>query len=280
MPSILVIGSTGFLGRSLAAGLRRTGRAFDTLDRVPNAKSGASTAHDYRHWPEASYDVIFLIAAYVPTPGTYVDEWALAQANVELPAEVARRYGTSRILHVSSVSVYGTTGPEPVDESGLPRNPSAYGASKRAGEAAVERAQNHCILRFSSLYGPGMKRTTFLPRIVDDARSSRRIRLHGSGERLQNYVFIDDAVGMLLTAADHSACGTFNAVASRSYSNREVAELVAGHFPGCEIVQSGVDTSSSAVYSRRRWDETFPPGPETPLADGIARWISEENEQR
>lgn len=279
MPSTLVIGSTGFLGRSLAVELRRIGRSFDALDRVSNVTVGAAASHDYRRWPEKPYGVIFLIAAHVPAAGTNVDEGALKEANIELPAEVVRRYPAARILFASSVSVYGSTGVESVDEFDPPRDLTPYGASKRAGEAAVTSAGDHSILRFSSLYGPGMKRTTFLPRIVDAARRDRRITLYGNGGRLQNYVFVRDAVKMLLTAADHPACGTFNAVASRSHTNREVAEFVASHFPGCEIVHHGVDESSPAVYSRRRWDQTFPWQPETSLADGIARWIAEEHEQ-
>jgi nucleoside-diphosphate-sugar epimerase len=91
-----------------------------------------------------------------------------------------------------------------------------------------------------------MKVGSFIPAIVAAAKHGR-IRLLGDGKRRQNYLNIEVAAAMCLQAA--ASCDNIVAlgVDQRSYSNREVADMLAA-LTGAEIVHEGEDTSPSYLY--------------------------------
>ena len=164
-----------------------------------------------------------------------------------MPLRLSRRFPNSRLVLASSVAIYGRA-PSPRTEESPFVAPDEYGWTKLAAEAVARQHATFGIVRFSSLYGPGMRAATFLPAIVRAARESRRIVLFGDGARTQDYLHVHDAARMLRIVAMQSESGTFLGASGQAASNRDVAVIVARALPGTEIRFEGTDESPSVCY--------------------------------
>jgi len=117
-------------------------------------------------------------------------------------AEACHAAGVTRLVHTSTVGVYGHVRNPPADED-APRNPgNAYERTKLEGETALHRVADRTgldvrILRPAWIYGPGCPRTAKLLRTI------RRGRFFfiGSGSNLRHPVYVDDVVDAVVVAS-------------------------------------------------------------------------------
>ncbi|MGB0154939.1 MAG: NAD-dependent epimerase/dehydratase family protein [Verrucomicrobiales bacterium] len=272
----LIIGSTGFLGSQLAVSLSNAGISFDCLDRSPSQHPNITSSQAF-HLPDLEslsnhYSAVFLTAAMIPDDKDRFSP-ELVEANIDLPRRVASQFPNSVLTFASSASVYGIPAENPIVESSPHNKLSAYGYSKLAGETSLMHHSNCRILRFSSLYGEGMRPDTFLPSIVADANQLNSINLLGNGSRQQNYLHVKDASNMMLSAAQNDCTGVFNAVSDRSHSNLEVARIICELLPETKIEFSGKDDSPSFLYDNSKWSSHIPYQPSISLASGLSAYI-------
>ena len=248
---LLVTGANGFLGQALKALLPKTwdvvGLARGTCGtQSPDAFPITYFTLDSLLANENTFDGVMHLAAQIREPAT--GPAGFLPSNVDLCSRLVQAFPKARHVLASSVSVYGppVAGAITVATPCYPDQP--YGRSKLAAEFLIGISQDHAVIRFSSLLGAGMNAQTFIPRIIADARTHKRITLHGGGERQQNYLDVRDAAAMCLTAMQMSGNFVTLGVGSRSWSNREMAEMVASRLEA-EIVHAGADDSPSSVYS-------------------------------
>lgn len=273
----VVLGASGFLGSNLAGRLVERGTEvygtwFRRADALPKglARAVHSTALEEARIPAP--DLVFICAAHIPygrmdTPSPDLDD-----ANVRLPERSLARFPGSRMILASSASVFGDA-PSPRTETTECLPGDAYGRSKRSGECAVSRHASFACVRFSSLYGPGMTAPTFLKAIVNDARTRRRIRVFGDGQRTQDYLFIDDACDLMIAAGASPTNGIFLGVSGVAASNARVASVVAALFPGTGVEFSGEDETPSVSYDPSSTFETLRFAPRVSLDAGIATMV-------
>lgn len=246
--TILITGANGGLAQSVfarlpkdltALGLVRPGTIkkehnsrilFDGIDRV--LTSGLNI------------DAVLHLAARIPSP--YEQAADMLAVNVDLVSKLVQALPTARHVLASSVSVYDLSKRTPLHINALPKPNSAYGWSKLAAECLIRQCSNHAVIRFSSLIGRNGRPNTFVPRIVQAARQGC-ITLYGNGQRLQNYIDLDDAADMCLRALASTNNFTTLGVADRSYSNNDVAEILA-ELTGATIRHVGTDDSPSCTY--------------------------------
>lgn len=145
----LILGAGGQVGRALAAALpdaTALGRAgFDIA---------APTGLD---WP--SYDVVVNAGAFTDvdgaeTPGGRVAAWRANATGPAALAAIARRHGLT-LVHLSSEYVFDGTADRPYVEDDAVAPLSAYGASKAAGDLAVQAVEKHYLLRPTWVVGDG-----------------------------------------------------------------------------------------------------------------------------
>src|SRR5262249_61484931 len=111
-------------------------------------------------------------------------------------------------------AVVGDVGHASVDESAPLRPLTPYGATKAAGEMllrgyAGSYGMATCALRFTNIYGPGMRhKDSFVPRMMRAALSGQTIQIHGDGQQRRDLVHVDDAVAAVLAAWDRRFTGT------------------------------------------------------------------------
>ncbi len=272
----LIIGSSGLLGNALMHRLTALGRgcAVCNRKRSPYLSDPQFRIEELDQIGQ-NFDIVYLLAAHIPYANMTTYSPSLIEANVALAHKVSKQFPESRIVFSSSVSVYGTPMQRPMTESHPYNQPNAYGMSKISAESILRAHQSFCILRFSSLYGIGMRRNTFLPTIIDQAIESRKIKLHGDGTRLQNYLSVKDAAAILTTAADSQHNSVVHATANQSHSNREIAEIVASQVGNTEILYLGTDCSPSFEYSTVQWNQLFNYRTHVPIEDGIRELIDD-----
>jgi nucleoside-diphosphate-sugar epimerase len=175
-------------------------------------------------------------------------------------AQAARQAGVKRFVYASSCSVYGIGAADFVDESS-PVNPqTAYAHCKVMVERDLQSMGNGgfsvVFLRNATAYGPSprMRFDIVLNDLCALAWTTKKIAMTSDGSPWRPIVHIEDiceAIRCALEAPSDAINGeVFNVGAtSENYRVREIAEIIASVFPGCEVTlgPSGGDNRSYRV---------------------------------
>jgi nucleoside-diphosphate-sugar epimerase len=175
-------------------------------------------------------------------------------------AQTARKCGIRRFVYTSSCSVYGAGTGEFVDESTRPNPQTAYAECKVLVERDVGQMSgpDFCpvFLRNATAYGPSprMRFDIVLNDLTAMAHTTRRIAMVSDGSPWRPVVHIEDiceAIYRSLIAPEDAVRGKIFNVGqdSENYRVRELAQIVAEEFPGCELSvgPSGGDNRSYRV---------------------------------
>ncbi|MGH9719243.1 MAG: NAD-dependent epimerase/dehydratase family protein [Bryobacteraceae bacterium] len=225
--TILITGATGFIGSHLAKRLVDAGAHVRCLVRSGKALPEGMVAvpGDLRNPVQLDpSDIVFHLAGV--TKGS--DAQAYFHGNVETTKNLLAALRTRRLVHVSSLAVMGPSRDgNPLDENALTRPVSDYGRSKLDAERAVrtsEFASAAVIVRPPVVYGPG-DRDVF--EVFRAASKGFFFRI-GRVERYFSYVFVDDLVDGLISAAtiDSAAGKTFFLASPSPVSWTEFADRI------------------------------------------------------
>lgn len=212
---VLVTGASGFIGGFLVRRLMAQGRRVRLLARNPDTLppdlqqqcdvvQGDLANVDVLARAVAGVDVVYHCAANVNT----WDRWeAYYQANVAgvqnlLDAIVLANPALKRLVHLSTVDVYGYP-VHPCDETAEMSGAGfGYGKSKCMGEALVrrvghERGIPYTIIRPTNVIGPGSQ---FIERMGHELRSGVMLIVDG-GRANAGLVYVGNLVNYLVWAA-------------------------------------------------------------------------------
>lgn len=140
-------------------------------------------------------------------------------------AESVLKYGR-RIIHISSVSVYGTT--KYADETTLMNPETPYAALKAFTEFIVESIlpqEQFIILRLSNLFGEDQKKG-IVAYLIRSFHADRKLRFNNDGSLMRYYLHVDDCsriIARFIRLNDIS--GTYNVVGSYGYTIKELVRL-------------------------------------------------------
>lgn len=240
----IVTGATGLLGSHIVDALRARGEPVRGLVRPSSDVSflrqvGAEVVVAEIGDP-ASLRAALAGAGVVYHTAAQVGDWGPKRLFRESVAaaghvlEACRESGVDRLVHVSSVSVYGHP---PADQSvidedsplgqRLSRFGATYARSKIAAEAAVRAGGNLVtIVRPSWILGPRDRNT--LPRVLA-ATAGGWVSLVGDGNNLLNLVSAADvAEGAILAGTTPAAAGrAYNFASEGEITQREFFSLLA-----------------------------------------------------
>lgn len=249
---ILIIGINSFLGKAI---FNYTKEEYEISavyhSNKTNIPGGIEVvqADNITQLKGCEFKYIFLVSSHVPVNNRDIEDQPLIDANIHLPKIVCGLFPSSKVIFFSSVSIYEnyTTGKTISVTETMPAPQSRYALSKLWGEQIIASHYSYVILRISSMYGIGMKLTTFIPRVIKSACSLGEITILGNGERLQNYIHVDDVAQIALRAAESDENLILHGVADQSYSNKEIAEKIAAIIP-CHVTYTGEDSTPSYIY--------------------------------
>ncbi len=214
---VLVTGGTGFIGGRLAErlvlehgatvrALVRNPATAVRLARLPvEIVIGDLTDEEAVKEAVRGCDAV-LHCAHDST--TTRGHWASGYDGTRNLAHAVLAQGVRRMVHLSSLVVYGPTpAGQLTEESAWAPGPGRYTAAKRAGEELVlalhrERGLPVCVLQPTIVYGPFGAVWT---RGVVEALRTGLVPLIDGGRGLCNAVYVDDVVDALLLAASRPA---------------------------------------------------------------------------
>jgi len=161
-------------------------------------------------------------------------------------ASLAREAGVKRFVYASSCSVYGVGTGEFLDETS-PVNPqTAYAHCKVKVETDVKpmASDDFCVvfLRNATAYGasPRMRFDIVLNDLCALAHTKKKIAMVSDGSPWRPIVHVEDICEAVRCALEAPAAAINGEVfnvgqTSENYRVREIAQIVADAFPGCEI---------------------------------------------
>jgi len=218
---VLVTGAAGFLGFHLCSRLLRDGWQVTGADRLGQPEQQERLELLMRHpqfrlrqveladraavealFASGRFDVVVHLAARAGVRGCLEDSASYGESNLTGFLNVIDASGRGKVGHfvyASSSSVYGDEALPFAESDRADRPLNLYAATKRANELmahAYSRSSGlPCTgLRFFTLYGP-LGRPDMAP--LGFARAileGREIRLHGAGEMLRDFLYVEDAV--------------------------------------------------------------------------------------
>lgn len=233
----VVTGAAGFIGRHLVRALVARGVRVRALD-LHAAPAGAIPEHVeflvadlrdegiLRRAVEGADTVFHLASAHLQVNAP--EQW-YTSVNVDAVGNLVSACADARVrrlVHTSSVGIYGHVRRPPADEEAPMHPESAYERTKLAGEQlalreAARLGVDLIVLRPAWVYGPGCPRTEKLLRTI--ARG--RFVFVGAGANQRHPIHVDDTIEAFLLAASapRSASGrAYLVVGPRSCTVREL----------------------------------------------------------
>lgn len=219
-----VTGATGFLGGRLTEQLRARGDDVVALDRRTTPLSdrdGLRKAMD-------GCDAVFHLAAVYKVGISRSERAGMYEANVrgtENVLDAAR--DVPRVVHVSTVNVFGNTHGAVVDET-YERPPgdwlSAYDWTKYLAHQVAREHANVVIAMPGAIYGPGDH--SELGAQLEQARNGK-LRFKALADVGVNAVHVDDAAAGLLLVHAHGRIGESYVLGGEITTLAEMIDLVA-----------------------------------------------------
>jgi len=230
LPTYLVTGVAGFIGRSIAAALLERGESVRGIDSFITGKRSNLIGLEAMEFIEgdladpaaceracAGVEIIFHEAALASVPRSVADPVATNVNCVDATLNLlvaARAAGVRRVIYAGSSAAYGDTPTLPKHEQMLPNPITPYAVAKLAGEhylAAFTRVYGleTVVLRYFNVFGPHQDPTSHYSGVL--AIFCRKmlagvpVTIFGYGEQSRDFTYIDNIVHANLLAASAPA---------------------------------------------------------------------------
>ena len=239
--NVLVIGANGFIGSNLCKSLIQSGQGvvgvvrassdlsfLENLNRLQIVRADITDRESLAAaMPDVS--VVYNVAGMVTDWGSWDLFRKVNVDGVRNVMEAALEHNVRRVVHISSVSVYGFPGGTEVDENSpwITRADDPYSTSKAEGEKLALSYQSDRLdvtaIRPAGVYGPNDRTTTLqlVPVLL-----SRQFGYVDGGRHLMAPVYIGNLVEMMRLAAesDQAPGQAFNAMDDGRVTWKEYTE--------------------------------------------------------
>lgn len=177
-------------------------------------------------------------------------------AQVRLHDGLRKLPSMKKYVHISTPEVYGHC--EGVIQENMSYHPSTPYATSRA--ACDMHLMNYfanyafpvVFTRAANVYGPGQQLYRIIPRTIMYARLGKKLQLHGGGESVRSFVYMDDvARGTLAAAREAEPSLIFHFSTDEFISIRDLVRLI------CEKLGVAFDTLVEASPERPGKDAAY-----------------------
>lgn len=255
--NVLVTGSAGFIGSTLATALTDRGDVVTGVDcftdyYARSIKEGnlaeLKTRGNFR-FVEAALQTadldalldgvthVFHLAAQAGVRKSWGDDFrTYTTHNVDATQrllEAVKTRGIQKLVYASSSSVYGDVAAIPFQETAYVQPVSPYGVTKLAAEHLchlyhVNYGVPTVSLRYFTVYGPRQRPDMGFHRFIRAALLGEPITLFGDGEQSRDFTFIGDIVAATIAAGDRGRPGAvYNIGGGSRVTINQVLEMIA-----------------------------------------------------
>ncbi|MEZ4518658.1 MAG: GDP-mannose 4,6-dehydratase [Chloroflexota bacterium] len=221
--NFLVTGEPDFWESALANRLVAEGHTVQVLDDLSNGRHEhldpvSLLRRDVDNIPLIwsllqDVDGVYHLAARVSVPQSVLHPREYNRVNVGGTVslmEAMRDTGIGRVVFASSGAVYGNQPHQPVQEDNPPHPDSPYAVSKWSAEQYIHTIGElwgieTVALRIFNAYGPNqslpVSHAPVVPRFLQQVLSGGSIVVFGDGRQTRDFIYVDDVVDALVTAA-------------------------------------------------------------------------------
>lgn len=240
---IAVTGAGGFIGRALCERLTRDGARVAGLDIDPAAADRVQAAGAEFRLADttdagavgaalADCNGVVHTAAIVSDQGRMEDFIAVNVGGTRNVLDAARDAGAERVVHLSSVAVWGYDFRHDLTEDARPRQTGAAYVDTKAASHALALRRGAAVVRPGDVYGPGS--IPWVVRPVEAMRAGRFFVPRGGGG-LMTLVYVDDLVDCVVRALTHPDAG------GRAFTAWDGHAVTAGEYFGALARAAGLD---------------------------------------
>lgn len=249
---ILVTGGTGFIGKHLVNRLKKEGHQVEIFD----LKNG-DDLRDPEQVDRAirGKDVVFHLAAVADLNVSRENPHENMDINIDGTISVVDSCWRYKVVlnYASTCCVYGNQKKHPVDENTLPNPSEIYAHSKLAGEHVILGYAKTCgleynIMRFATIYGPGMRPALGVYVFFDQALNNKPITVHGNGRQTRTLTYIDDLIDGIMTL--------FHSKVKNEIINLTTEEEVSA-IQMAKMIKKMTNSKSPIVFIPQRPGQTF-----------------------
>jgi nucleoside-diphosphate-sugar epimerase len=257
---VLVTGGAGFIGSHIVEQLLKNDNSVVVLDNFSSGKmenlsfvenlSRATDQYELIKEDIRDYDiclracegvdVIIHQAALRSVPKSMNKPYDYNEVNINGTLNllnVAKECGIRRLVFASSSSVYGDTDKFPEKETDYPLLISPYALTKLAGEYYCRIFSKNLgvetvSLRYFNVYGPRQalddEYAVVIPKFINCMLKEESPPIHGTGEQVRDFTYIDNIVqaNLLAAVAEDVSGGVFNIANGDAHSVLELVDVL------------------------------------------------------
>ena len=220
---VALLGSKGFIGAHLEAGLRPLGLEYAGYD-LPDVDLTKSC--------DLAFDEQTAVVMTAGVKRQWGDTLEAFQQNVTMAVNVARaleKHPVARLIFFSSAAVYGEEHENThITEETPVRPTSLYGAAKFAAECMFRKVlpAGFVAIRPPLIYGPGDTSKSYGPAgFAHAAKNRESVTLWGEGDEKREFVFVLDVVALVTRLVTSNYAGPLNVATGRARTFREAAAI-------------------------------------------------------
>lgn len=207
------------------------------------------------------FDLVVNFAAESHVDRSIVSSQNFIRVNVmgvHILIDLAKKYRTSRFVHISTDEIYGDVGHGASHEGSILKPSNPYAASKAAADFLVQsymRTYNFpaIILRGSNNFGFYQYPEKLIPLAITNLLAGKPIPIHGGGEHIRRWLHVEDFSSAIDLAMHRAPDFSIYNVAGNPKKNIEVIKKI------CRILGKDFKVYARFVHDRPGADFRYAP---------------------
>src|SRR6478735_9526373 len=194
----------------------------------------------------AKADVVYNLAAKTVPSFAQVDPHYLEQVNhwgtSDIVTAVEEASSVTKLIHLSTASVYGATGSKKLADESSDTNPASwYSISKLRGEEHARRLgkkKNVISIRCGNVYGytPSIRFDGVINRFMFDAQYNNRISIYGNGKQARPFISVRKVVDCLVDLRNKDVPSDVYNLVDKNIEVLDLVDIMKEIYPPLEFI--------------------------------------------
>tara|TARA_B100000787_G_C16184701_1_gene293934 strand:- start:56 stop:1030 length:975 start_codon:yes stop_codon:yes gene_type:complete len=263
---VVVTGASGYIGSSLIVKLKKYSAKIIRISRKKlspedGVEDWLMDLNNLDNWMKivSNADIIFHLAGNTSIYNAEKNPQESLMSTVlpitHLISASKTLFLSPKVVFASTVTIYGLTNKEPVDESTAPNPITLYDMHKYFAEQLIVMACKNSIidasiLRLANVYGPSLNETMaddrgVLSKLTRMALEGKDLNIYGGGSYIRDYVYITDVISAFIcVCSKNSKDIIFNVSTETGTKVIDVFNLISQEVQKTAFVQNKVVVSN------------------------------------